>query len=86
MKLKDSFITHQTGHQQILLSTDTDVFSGLVKSNATAAFIISQLQSDTDKEQILAAMKKKYRGDASLMAEDIDKVIETLKGIGALDE
>ena len=86
MKLKDSFITHQTGNEQILLSTDTDVFSGLVKSNPTAAFIVSRLESDTDKAAILDAMKKKYCGDEALMAEDIDRVICTLKKIGALDE
>jgi len=86
MKLKDSFITHQTGKDHILLSTDTDVFSGLVKSNSTAAFIISQLENDTNKDAILDAMKKKYRGDESLMEEDIDKVIGILRKIGALDE
>lgn len=85
MKLKDTFITHLAGDTQILLSTDERVFSGLVRSNRTAAFIVGQLQKDTTKEAILGAMKEKYHGDEKLMAEDIDLVIGTLARIGAIE-
>ena len=39
MKLKDGFVTHDMGGEQIMVSTGSTAFSGLVRSNGTAAFI-----------------------------------------------
>ena len=57
----------------------------LVRSNATAAFIIDQLKTETTKEAILDAMCKKYDAPRAVMAEDVDMVLANLKKIGALD-
>ena len=46
MKLKKSFITHTTGNEQILVAADNS-FSGLVRSNQTAAFIVDCLKKET---------------------------------------
>ena len=61
-------------------------FAGMVRSNATAAFIIDQLKTETTKEAILDAKEKKYDAPRSVMAEDVDMVLGNLKKIGALDE
>lgn len=86
MKLKSDFITHMTGDQQVMVSVSGNGFCGLVRSNATAAFIVDCLKTDTTKEAILDAMCAKYDAPREVMATDVDKVLMNLRGIGALDE
>lgn len=86
MKLKCGFITHETDGEQILIDTGVNNFSGLVRSNPTAAFIIDCLKEETTEAEILEKMKKKYDADAEVMAADIRKITDKLRGIGAIDE
>ena len=51
MRLKDTFITHDSDGEQVLIDV-TSSFAGLVRSNKTAAFIVECLKTDTTKEQI----------------------------------
>ena len=39
MKLKDTYITHDSDGEQILLDTSSS-FAGLIRGNKTAAFIV----------------------------------------------
>ena len=57
----------------------------MVRSNATAAFIVDQLKTETTREAILDAMSKKYDAPRAVMAEDVDMVLAKLTKIGALD-
>ena len=85
MKLKENFIIHETDGEQIMVATAGN-FSGMVRSNATAAFIVNCLKTETTKEAILDAMYQKYEGSRDIMAADIDKVLNNLREIGALEE
>lgn len=85
MKLKEGFITHKTGDEQILIDTGANNFAGIVKSNPTAAFIIDCLKENTTEEKILQKMLEKYNGDKNIMAADIANAIKKLKSIGAID-
>ena len=55
MKLKDSFITQQMDDEQIMVEAGGN-FTGMVRSNATAAFIVDLLKTNTSKDAILDAM------------------------------
>ena len=83
MKLKDTFVTQEMDGEQVMV--EAGGFAGMVRSNATAAFIIDQLKTETTKEAILDAMCKKYDAPRAVMAEDVDMVLGNLKKIGALD-
>lgn len=85
MKLKKDFITQNTNGEQIMVATAGN-FAGMVRSNATAAFIIDCLKTDITKETILDAMCEKYEASREIMAVDVDKVLNNLRRIGALDE
>ncbi len=85
MKLKEGFITHTTGQEHILVSAGSTGFSGLVRSNPTAAFIIEQLKEDTTGEKIVEAMLKEYDVDRETADRDVAAVLEKLRTIGALD-
>ena len=85
MKLKDTFVTQEMGGEQVMVEAGGG-FSGMVRSNATAAFIIDRLKEETTPEAILEAMVQKYDGPREQMASDIDMVLENLREIGALVE
>ena len=85
MKLKKEFITHTSGDEQLMISAGGS-FNGMVRSNKTAAFIIDMLKEETTKEKIVAAMLERYDADEAVISADVDKVIDALRGIGAIDE
>lgn len=86
MKLKNGFVTHEMDGEQIMVATGEARFSGLVRSNATAAFIVDCLKTETTRDAIVAAMLEKYDASEDRIAADVDKVIASLRSIGALDE
>ena len=71
---------------QIMVSIDSSLFSGIVRSNETAAFVIDSLKEETDIESIVKKILSEYEVSEEKAREDIGKVIDTLKTIGALDE
>ena len=85
MKLKSNFITHMSGNEQLMISAGGD-FNGMVRSNSTAAEIIDMLKNETNREAIIAAMLEKYEVEESVLSADVDKVIDKLRSIGAIDE
>ncbi len=85
VKLKKSFITHTTGNEQILVAADNS-FSGLVRSNQTAAFIVDCLKKETSEAEILKKMEAAYGAPRAIMEEDLKMVLGKLRSIGALTE
>lgn len=86
MKLKDIFLTHNSGEEQVMVSTDTKQFSGLVRSNRTAAEIVDCLKQETTKEQIVGHLLGKYDVERERVEGDVERILQTLRTIGALDE
>lgn len=86
MKLNSGFLAHDDGDQKLLVSTGAVKFSGLVRSNETAGFIISCLEKDTTEAEIVAKMQEKYDGPKDAMEGDVKKIIDQLRKIGAIDE
>ena len=85
MKLKDTYITHDSDGEQILLDTSSS-FAGLIRNNKTAAFIVECLKEETTKEKIVEAMFEKYDAPKDVLAKDVSDVIEKLRKVGALNE
>ncbi len=86
MKLKDGFITHESAGEQIMVAAGSASFSGIVRSNKTAAFIVDCLKADTTPERIADAMADKYDAPRDVIAKDVEKILGKLRSIGALDE
>lgn len=86
MKLKDGFITHEADGEQIMVATGEAGFSGMVRSNGTAAFIIDCLKESTTQEQLVEKLFAKYEASREVLAADVAKVLDNLRSIGALDE
>lgn len=86
MKLKDGFMTQNVDDVQFLVPIAAENFSGLVRSNPTAAFIVDQLKKETTPEEIVEAMYAEYDAPKDILKKDVLKVLEILRGIHALDE
>lgn len=85
MKLNSGFITHSDGEDKLLVSTGATNFSGLVRSNETAWFIIECLETETTEDAIIAKMQQKWDVPDEIARRDVRKVVEQLKSIGAID-
>lgn len=86
MKIKDGFIIHETNGEQIMVAAGNIKFAGLVRNNESAAFIVDCLKVDTTLGEILNKMSEKYDAPREVMKRDIEKILNKLKSIGALDE
>ncbi len=86
MKLRDSFITQDIEDTQFMVAVGETSFTGIVKSNRTAAFIVDCLKKETTKEQIVDAMYAKYDASRERIEADVEMILNKLRGIGALDE
>ena len=86
MKLKKEFVTYSTDEKHLVVCTDTKMFSGIVQSNATGGQIIELMKEETTRDQVIQEMLKEYSGSEELIVKDVDKVIEKLRSIGALEE
>ena len=85
MKLRKEFLTQTMGSEQIMVATGGR-FSGMVRSNPTAAYIVDLLKKDTTREQIIEDMLSRYDAPREVIEPDVDKVLNTLRSIQALDE
>ena len=86
MKLKSDFITQTIDDTQFLVPVGAEAFNGIVRSNATAAFIVDCLKEETTEAAIVEKMCGKYDAPQSVIAADVKKILETLRSIHALEE
>lgn len=86
MKLKDEFVMQTVDDENIMVAVDSKIFSGLIRSNKTAATIIEQLRADVTRDDIVEKMLSQYDAPRSIIESDVDMVIDNLRKIGALDE
>ncbi|MGN1114703.1 MAG: PqqD family protein [Oscillospiraceae bacterium] len=86
MKLKSGFITQNVSGEYVVVGTGETGFNGIATGNDTSAFIIEQLKSETDREHIISAMLERYDAERDVIEKDVDKVLDGLRSIGAIDE
>lgn len=84
MKLKDTFITYSSGDDYIMVATNG--FSGMVRGNKTAAFIIEQLKKSTTPEQIVDEVAARFDAPRLTIEKDVADVLTRLRSIGAIEE
>ena len=88
MKLKKGFVTYNTDGSQLMVAAGpaSKLFHGMVRSNETAAFIIDCLKKETTQDELVKKMTDTYDVPQETAQKDIEKVISTLRSIGAIDE
>ncbi|MBR6090453.1 MAG: PqqD family protein [Anaerolineaceae bacterium] len=86
MRLKEDLITQDLDDTQFLVPVGAESFSGIVRSNPTAAFIVNCLKEETTEGQIVDAMCARYDAPRETIAADVKEILDTLRGINALAE
>lgn len=86
MKLKEDFITQEIDDTQFLVPIGAEAFQGIVRSNKTAAFIVDCLKEETTEKAIVDKMCAKYDAPRETIAADVKEILDTLRGIHALEE
>ena len=86
MKLKESFMTQDVDGTQFLVPLGQEEFTGIVRSNLTAAFIVNRLKQETTEEEIVNAMCEEYDAPRERIAADVKEILNTLERIHALEE
>ena len=88
MKLSDEFLLTPMGESYVLVPVGraADRFHGVVKLNETAAFIVRQLQTETDAAQIVDALAAEYKGTREQFAADVEAILAQLRKIDAICE
>ena len=86
MKRKASFVTQQIEDTQCLVSVGGEDFSGLVRSNSSAAYIVDLLEREITQEEIVDAMCRRYDAPREVIRADVEEVLQTLREIHALEE
>lgn len=86
MKLRDGFITHEGAEEHITVTAGNTEFNGMIRSNKTAGFIVECLKNDVTKEDIISKMLEKYDALREVIEKDVEKILEQLQSIGAIDD
>ncbi len=87
MKLKDSVIVNEIDDQVMAVDAGngTKRFNGLIKMNRSAGFVAGLLSHETNLDEIVGEMTKKYDVTAEVARENALKVIEAFESAGLLE-
>jgi hypothetical protein len=86
MKLKQGLMTHEINGVQYLIPIGREVFSGVIRSNESAAFLVDLLKEETTEEALVDAMCREYDAPREVLAADVTKILEILRRANALEE
>jgi hypothetical protein len=86
MRLKNDFIAQEIDGVQYLVPVGAEQFSGMLRNNKTAAFIVDCLKEETTEETVVDAMCEKYDAPREKIAEDVKGILSILRSVGALEE
>ena len=86
MKMNAGFLLHTTGDQTILVPTGGAGFSGVVQGNKTLKAILELLQTETSEDRITEELAARFDAPEDVIRKDVQKALEELRKIGALDE
>lgn len=85
MKLKDTFLTHMSNGEQIVVDVSGQ-FSGLIRNNGSAAFIVDCLKTETTVEEIVDKLYEEYDASKEVLEQAVNDVVSKLRRAGAIDE
>ncbi|MDD6658978.1 MAG: PqqD family protein [Eubacteriales bacterium] len=88
MKLKNGIVTNSIDGESFAIATGEAAkkFNGLIKNNATAAFIFELLKEEQSEESIVKAMTDKYDVDENTARADVNELLNLLKSKNLIEE
>lgn len=89
MKLKSDYVVYEANEgEKLAVATgeEAKVFSGMLRANKSASVILDCLAGETSEEAIVDALAARFDAPRDVLVADVANVLDTLRGIGALDE
>ena len=86
MKLNEKFITHCSGDESFLVPAGNAGFSGIVRGNKTLGAILELLKTEINEKEIVSAIRRRFDASEGAVEQDVSRVLEELRRIGALDK
>jgi len=89
MKLKDDYVVYRASEEEsiaVATGNEANVFSGLLRANKTAGFILECLKEDISEDDLVKAMLEKYDASEEDVRSSLKEILDTLRGVDALQE
>lgn len=88
MKIKNGFILRRFADKWLAVSVDelADTRNTLITLNKTAAYVWELLQTDTDRETLIAALTERFDVEETVATADVDRFLSEARKAGLLDE
>ena len=82
-----NFVKRKIGTQFVIVAVGeaTKRFNGMISVNGTGSFIWDCLEKEITMEELTAALTDQYDVTADVAQRDAADFIETLKGVGAIE-
>ena len=87
MKIKKGFIVRKIGGQNVAVAIGeaSKSFNGMIKLNETGKFLWDALAKGAELDDLVAGVLEEYDIDEATARADVEKFVESLKGVGALE-
>ena len=88
MRAKQDFVVRNVMGEYLLIPTGKNItaFNGTGMLNEVSAFIWERLQQPVSREDLLHALLDRYEVEEQTAAEDLDRVLEKMRGYGMIEE
>ena len=88
MKVREGFILREVGGQPVVVAVGpaSEIFNGMVRLNATSAYLFEQLQEEKTEDDLVKAVTDKYEIDEETAREDVKAFVDILVKPGIIEE
>lgn len=86
MKIKNIFEEELVGTETVMVSLDSTVLNGIVRTNETASFIISCLKNDITEERIISNVCNRYNVCEDVARQGVSKILVQLRNLDLIEE
>lgn len=88
MRLKDGVIFTKVAEETIVVTVGeaAEAFRGMIKLNATGAFLAERMLQQTTKEELVAALRQEYEVDEETAVEAVESIVEKFESVKLIKE
>ena len=88
MKLKDGVIFTQVADETIVVTVGeaAQAYKGMIKPNATGAFIAQRMLQETTREELVAALRQEYEVDEETAIEAVESIVAKFASVELIKE
>ena len=86
MKIRDGYMVREVAGTTVVVPLAADSsFNGMLKLNETGKFLWDALAKGAELDELVAGVLEEYDIDEATARADVEKFVESLKGVGALE-